>query len=367
MACTRPLVRTKKGAITSLEKYIKGNGFKWEETQLPTEAKTLEGSRQQKILRTLKDNKAQLLPCGHCAACKLTNSKSWANRLEMETHYHVNAWFITLTYDDKHVPYGTSKKGDVINLTLNYKDIQDFIKRLRRHIDYHNKSIGKLMYYYAGEYGGKTHRPHFHGIFFDVPIKEDELKKYKSQNGNALYTVEWVEKLWGKGFITVAPATWETMAYTARYTTKKIYGKEAKKHYENLGIEPEKCEMSLKPAIGAAYYFDHKDEIYANDTIYLASGKTAKPPRYFDKLFDLEHANADPLTAEDEAKINNSEDELAKAESEELKIIKRARRKAANDALFAQMKQEKCTLLEHFEKKEKVNEERMKKLIRNEI
>lgn len=145
---------------------------------------------------------------------------------------------------------------------------------------------------------------------------------------------------------------------------KKIYGKDSAKYYEELGVLPERCMMSKAPAIGMQYYEEHKEEIYKKDEIQLKNGKRCKPPRYFDKLFDLEHSNAAPLS---EAESEGIEDTIVKAESEELKAIKRERRRIANDALFAQLKQTGLTMQEYYDAKDRKNQDKFTKLIREEI
>lgn len=371
MSCTRPLIRFTDGKIYKLKKFLESNDKGIHDYY----AKKAELSNEQYVLKAIKEEKAQLLPCGQCPACKMTAASSWANRMEMELPYHENAWFLTLTYDDENVPWSHNNglgvdmgTGEITveNLTLNYKDMQDFWKRLRRNIQYHKRGDEKkLMYFQCGEYGGKTHRPHYHAIVYDLPIKQEELKEYKRKNGAIYYNVDWITKVWGMGHVVIAPAEWKAMAYTARYTTKKIYGKDAKQYYEDMGILPEKIVMSKNPAIGARYYEDHKDQIYERDKIQLKNGRVCKPPRYFDKLFDLEHSNNKPLT---EADTETIEDTIEKAESEEMKAIKRERRRIANDALFAQLKQNSgLTLQEYYIQKDIKMQERFKKLIREEI
>ena len=288
----------------------------------------------------------------------------------MELPYHENAWFLTLTYDNENVPYRMTwdeGTGEVLveNYSLNYEDMKAFWKRLRRYLEYHELDKGKLMYFQCGEYGGKTHRPHYHAIVYDLPIEKDDMKEYKRRNGAIYYNVDWITKIWGKGHVVIAPAEWKAMAYTARYTTKKVYGKEGKKFYEEMGILPEKCNMSLKPAIGEQYYYEHAAEIYERDKIQLKNGRICKPPRYFDKLFDLEHSNAKPLT---ESEMESIEETIEKAESSELKAIKRERRRKANDAFFAKLqKNNGLTMQEYYNKEEQKIQERFKKLIREEI
>ena len=76
------------------------------------------------------------LPCGHCLGCREDQSREWANRLLMESYYHDTAYFCTFTYDDDHLPIVESLDEETgeyfIHSTLCKRDIQLFIKRLRR-------------------------------------------------------------------------------------------------------------------------------------------------------------------------------------------------------------------------------------------
>ena len=122
--------------------------------------------------------------------------------------------------------------------------------------------------------------------------------------------------------------------------------------------------MSKRPAIGARYFEEHSKEIYENDKIQLKNGKVCKPPRYFDKLYDAQCLKK-PLS---ESEVEDIELITEKAESDELKAIKRKRRKLANDALFAKLKQNNgLTLQEYYNKEDQLVQDRFKKLIRDEI
>ena len=46
----------------------------------------------------------QLVPCGHCAACESSRKSDLQLRIQMEIEKHKHNWFITLTYDDEHLP-----------------------------------------------------------------------------------------------------------------------------------------------------------------------------------------------------------------------------------------------------------------------
>ena len=99
--------------------------------------------------------------CGKCVYCKKRRVNSWVFRMTEEEKVSFSSYFITLTYDNKNVP--VTKNGF---MTLNKKDVQDYMKRLRYF--HEKKSDKKLVYYFAGEYGPKTFRPHYHAIVFNV-------------------------------------------------------------------------------------------------------------------------------------------------------------------------------------------------------
>lgn len=46
----------------------------------------------------------QLIPCGHCIGCLLENSRQWATKGCYEAELHKENWFLTITYDDEHLP-----------------------------------------------------------------------------------------------------------------------------------------------------------------------------------------------------------------------------------------------------------------------
>lgn len=89
--------------------------------------------------KTGLEKKYQLIPCGHCWACNLKYSAEWATRLTLEKQYHEHAYFITLSYDDKHleipkmVTDGTKfyRNDGTWNGTLNKKHMDTFLHTLR--------------------------------------------------------------------------------------------------------------------------------------------------------------------------------------------------------------------------------------------
>ncbi|QCS36162.1 replication initiator protein [Capybara microvirus Cap1_SP_143] len=232
------------------------------------------------------------VPCGKCLGCRLAYSKQWTSRIMLELPYHDHSWFVTLTYDDEHLPINeftdpvTSEVGE--STTLVKRHVQLFMKKLRNaYPDNH------LMYFFAGEYGDRSRRPHYHAIIFDLPL--DDLVFYKtSPNGDIYFNSPKLEKIWSHGFVVVANVTYASAAYTARYIMKKQNVSDENSIYARKNIEPEFCLMSQKPSIGRRYFEDHPD-VYDLDYLSLAGGYRASIPKYFDYL--LEKVDAERLQA----------------------------------------------------------------------
>lgn len=121
------------------------------------------------------------VPCGKCGACKGNRRADWSFRLAQEFKVASTGFFITLTYDDEHLPW-THKLFDNIEKsetipTLDKDDLTKFHKRIRKA---NNKfTTQKYRYYAVGEYGTKTGRPHYHILAFNLAEEAVErLPKY---------------------------------------------------------------------------------------------------------------------------------------------------------------------------------------------
>lgn len=232
------------------------------------------------------------IPCGQCIGCRLDYSREWANRLMIEAKTAKNAYFVTLTYDDMHLPIQKNvnkKTGEYFeSYPLVKEHVKKFIKDLRNKYAYEYQTQG-IKYYIAGEYGDISGRPHYHMLLYNAPIKD--LTFYKASPNGILKNSEMLQKLWGKGYVVIADLCWETAAYTARYVMKKIKGKGSKEHYNENGLEPEFI-LSSK-GIGRDYYEINKEKIYKNDEIIIMGKgrqpQKIKPPRYYDKLYAEEN------------------------------------------------------------------------------
>lgn len=228
------------------------------------------------------------IPCAQCIGCRIDKSREWANRMMFELEYHKKACFITLTYNDENIPWSeyVNDEGEICpSMTLVKKDFQLFLKRLRKEI-----YPQKVRYYACGEYGDKTKRPHFHAIIYGINFDFDRYQYGKSEDGYPQYRSPTLEKVWTYGYSMICNVEWQTCAYVARYVTKKKKGLQ-KDYYEYFNIEPEFSLMSLKPGIGYQWYMDNKERMYKFGHVWLSKGEKAiraRPPAYFDKLYDIE-------------------------------------------------------------------------------
>lgn len=151
-------------------------------------------------------------PCGACPECLKKKASRWALRAHYEAQEHGNNVSVCLTYDS----YMRDSRGNIIgervsDLSVNKRDVQLFIKRVR-------KKYGKNVKYIASaEYGKRTHRPHYHVILFGVSF-EDCVPYKRSKRGNLIYKSNTLNALWKQGICTV-DALYVNSA-VARYCTK---------------------------------------------------------------------------------------------------------------------------------------------------
>lgn len=251
--------------------------------------------RAQQVLDSIQE-----IPCGKCMQCRINNSREWAQRAVAESTCHAENYFITLTYDDDHIPaarwtYSRNDFNFKFLSPLRYEDFQDFKKRLLRYFDYHYQHEG-IRFLACGEYGPSTDRPHYHAIFYNLPIPDLQVIRAVNVGGKSYSYLhsQIIEDLWGKGFITIGQVNWDTCAYVSRYVLKKLNGKD-EEAYQKLCRENQKeslpsefREASRRPGLGRPFYEENKDQIYKNDKVILPNGDTPKPCSYFDRLYDLE-------------------------------------------------------------------------------
>jgi len=210
------------------------------------------------------------LPCGQCVGCRRERSRQWAIRCLNEASLYRDNCFITLTYKD--APF-----------SLNYRDFQLFLKRLRKRFPGR-----KIRFYMCGEYGEEFSRPHFHACLFNFNFPDRQPFRVLDSN-NKLYRSDILDNLWPHGFSSIGEVTFESAAYVARYVMKKVNGDRAKDHYkvdpETGEVQcPEFCHMSLKPGIGRKWIEKYTTDVYPHGLV-VSRGREVYPPKYYDKYY----------------------------------------------------------------------------------
>ena len=186
------------------------------------------------------------IPCGCCDECLNDRARQWAYRILVESQQFKNNYFITLTYDDEHLPKDRNLIKD---------EISNFNKKLKIYLK-RNKLNSNFRFYAVGEYGTISARPHYHEILFNCDIPDLEFYK-TSESGDIYYNSDFLNKVWSKGYVVVASVSIGSACYVARYCDKKkLLTKQEKEELKKKGIVPEFSVMSRRPGIGANYY-DH--------------------------------------------------------------------------------------------------------------
>lgn len=209
------------------------------------------------------------IPCGQCIGCRQEKSRQWAMRCMHEASLHDANCFVTLTYSDGCLP----RLG-----SLDKRGFQLYMKRLRKMF-----APRKVRFFCAGEYGGRTLRPHYHSLLFGVDFPDKEL--WSERNGMPVFRSRLLERLWPFGNSEIGSVTWQSAGYVAKYCQKKLTGLLAHEEYGER--EPEFGLMSRKPGIGREWYERYKDEVYRQDSV-VVNGKEMRPPKYYDNLMSEE-------------------------------------------------------------------------------
>lgn len=182
---------------------------------------------------------------------------------------HEKNCFLTITYDDDHLPPGAS---------LQVAHWQQFAKALRR--------THPFRYFHCGEYGELNGRPHYHAAIFGQDFLDQAEAFSTTKEGNKLYTSPVISKYWTSGIHAIGSLTWESGAYVAGYILKKVTGERAERHYQ--GRKPEYSTMSRRPGLGKTWLEKYQAETYRDDTV-LARGHAITPPKYYDTQFKITH------------------------------------------------------------------------------
>ena len=228
--------------------------------------------------------RVERLPCGRCIGCRLDRAAAWSIRCVHEASLYDSSSFVTLTYDDDHLPADRS---------LSVRDLQLFMKRVRKRV--RGVSPGRngdfpIRFFAAGEYGSKTDRPHYHLLLFNVDFAD------RVAVGKRLFESKLLKSLWTFGHSSFGSVTPASAAYVAQYSLKKVYGRVAgeMRYLDPVTGSvrtPEFCTMSRKPGIGAWWYEAFRHDILPRDYV-VVGGRKVRVPRFYSSRFEAENPEA---------------------------------------------------------------------------
>ncbi|WNK14760.1 MAG: replication initiator protein [Microvirus sp.] len=220
--------------------------------------------------------------CGQCADCRIEKGRQWAIRCQHEAQMHQANAFITLTYDEEHIPADHS---------LDVREWQLFAKKLRN-------ELGPFRFMHVGEYGELEQRPHYHALIFGQAFDGDrECVRVDPGNGRRYYQSKTLERLWGKGFHDLQELAPESVSYVCKYALKKVLGTSdeaeelRRQRYERVDAEtgetwmvkPEYATMSRRPGIGTTWFDKYASDLFPGDFVVINGKKAPVPKFYLDK------------------------------------------------------------------------------------
>jgi len=154
--------------------------------------------------------------CRECWQCRKRRVNDYVGRCIAESKFAKKTYAVTLTYGG----------GEGVNaVTLIYKDVQDFLKRLRKNY--------KVRYIVTGEYGSAKGRSHWHIILFF----QDNWPEVTSNK-----RVDW--KYWKHGFAYFQEPDWKGFEYCLKYVLKDQTSRQSDSH----------LAMSKKPPLGHEFF-----------------------------------------------------------------------------------------------------------------
>ena len=205
-----------------------------------------------------------MVPCGKCLACKRARAREWTARIVHEASFYEASSFVTLTYDDEHLPADMDRcKRDAVL----------FIKRLRKDIE-----PRRIKYFLVSEYGGRFGRIHLHAMIFGIHPKEKNV----------------IAGAWGLGLVHLGTVTPESAYYITSYLLKAEGGGppfpepsgSARGEEKGGGGGKQPFRLSSQ-GIGRRWAKENRS-ILERDLGLTMRGTKQGLPRYYARVLDLE-------------------------------------------------------------------------------
>lgn len=241
---------------------------------------------------TTKDGRSMFVSCGKCLSCIVSKQHSKSDVCSQQEKISKYTFFVTLTYNKDNIPcaypvyeytepiqgrkqivslfdedtgeflgssvFPHSKLRNIIKRSddgkLHYArffDVQKFIKRVRRIINYNFKSNEKISYYCVSEYGPRSFRPHFHILFY---LDSAELAQAMGQI---------VRKAWSFGYTYTTLSNGHCTSYVASYVNSFVALPEV---FKICSIKP---KSSHSTCLALPIFTEEFKKIYKNEPCRL--------------------------------------------------------------------------------------------------
>lgn len=141
-------------------------------------------------------------------------------------------------------------------------------KAVRLWLDRMRKYFGKqVRHFIVGEFGDKTHRFHYHGLLFNIPLQLDK---------------DLLESLWGCGFAHIGWCKDKTINYIVKYISKN----------DNKEVKKDIPRLIVSKGLGSRFADYAKDEPIKTQLkpyiVYKQGAKVPLPKYLQDKIYDID-------------------------------------------------------------------------------
>lgn len=177
----------------------------------------------------------------------------WTHRIILEALEHEHSCFVTLTYDDDHLPDDNN---------VHSSHLTEFFKKLRARLNPEKLKPPPqpIRYYAVGEYGDDTGRPHYHMCLFNYPNCMHGQSRYSRFTKNCCNNCDLIRDVWGSGNVLLGELTPNSAQYTAGYIIKKM-----ETELGQINRTPEFQRMSNRPGLGVKAMHDIASELMRHD------------------------------------------------------------------------------------------------------
>lgn len=220
------------------------------------------------------------IACGQCIGCRIAKARDWDTRVEHELvaeraraaaeGREFGAIFATFTYDPEHLPADGS---------LSRAHLQLAHKRLRERLRARNRRT-RIRFLSVGEYGDRTERPHYHGIYLGEGFYSERRRVGRS-GSNSLYEADLLSEAWGLGIVNFGDVSSGAGGYVARYCVKKVNGDRAEAHYRGRVPEFLLCSQGF----GVSTFNRFRSDFFPADEAVIR-GKVRRVPRAYERYVD---------------------------------------------------------------------------------